>query len=40
MFAQEYQMGKSQPVWMDCTAVSSEDTRGQEALTEKLRLDF
>lgn len=36
----EYQMAKPQTVLMDCTAVSPEDTRGQEALTQKLRLDF
>lgn len=35
-----YQMAKSQAVLMDCTAVSPEDTRGQEALTKKLRLDL
>lgn len=31
---------KSQTVLMDSTAVSPEDTRGQEAPTEKLRLDL
>lgn len=36
----EYQVVKSQGVWMDYTAVSPEDTRGQEALTQKLRLEF
>lgn len=34
------QMAKPQAVLMDCTAVSPEDTRGQEALTQKLRLEF
>lgn len=31
---------KPQAVLMDCTAVPPKDTRGQEALTQKLRLDF
>lgn len=30
----EHQMAKQQAVLMDCTAVSPEDTRGQEALTK------
>lgn len=36
----EHQMAKPQAVLMDCTAIPPEDTRGQEALTQKLRLDF
>lgn len=36
----EYQMAKPQAVLMDCTAVPPKDTRGQEALMQKLRLDF
>lgn len=33
-------MAKSQTVLTDCTAVSPEDTRGQEAFTQNLRPDL
>lgn len=37
---EEYHIAKPQAVLMDCTAVPPKDTRGQEALTQKLRLNF